>query len=207
MATMNLKAGESPSMLRQRWLETAVTALRPYFTKAGYTIPDNVRISIGWGYGSAEKIFGQCWPSEASSDKHHELFIAPSMKEGIKIIGVIVHELVHATVGTKAGHNGEFRTAALALGLEGKMTSTTEGPALKAWAETFITKHGDYPAGSLNKAKRGKIQGTRLIKCACEECGYIARTTQKWIDEKGAPYCGTFKHGRMSHEGAGDGDE
>lgn len=206
MTVMQTKQGESPSAVRQRWLETCLKELRPYFAKAGYTIPENLRISVGWGYGGAEKILGQCWPEIASSDKHHEIFIAPSLADGPRIIGVVIHEAIHATVGTKAGHKGPFKQAAIALGLEGKMTATVNGPAVNEWAAKFIAKHGAYPAGSLNKDKGRKKQGTRLLKCECETCGYIVRTTAKWIEEAGAPHCGYKSHGRMSTEG-GEGDE
>jgi len=37
---------------------------------------------------------------------------------------------------------------------------------------------------------------TRLIKCACQACGYIVRTARVWIDDKGAPHCPD--HGQMT---------
>lgn len=208
IAAMTAKKKESPSMLRQRWLETVLVDLRPYFAKAGYGIPDKVRVSVGWAKGNAEKTLGQCWHVDASSDKHHEIFTSPKLTKSEDIIGVIIHELVHATVGVKCKHRGDFKTAALALGLEGKMTSTTMGPLAQEFAEKFVKKHGKYPAGALNDSKLPK-QSTRLIKCTCEGCGYIARVTRKWIDEVGAPYCGTKSHGRMDtdYEPEEGGDE
>jgi hypothetical protein len=52
-----------------------------------------------------------------------------------------------------------------------------------------------------------KKQGTRLIKCECPECGYIARVTAKWLDEAGAPICPTDQismGGEDEDEGEGD---
>ena len=209
MDNMKANKGESPSMLRQRWLEGVVADLRPHFAKAGYSIPDKVRVSIGWGYGAAEKIAGQCWPASASSDKHYELFISPASKDSADIIGTLAHELVHAVDDNKHGHKGPFKQIALAIGLEGKMTSTTNGPPMVEFAERFIKAHGAYPAGSLLKTGRGKKQSTRLIKCECvqEGCGYIVRTTRKWIEEKGPPRCGVKAHGPMSWDDEGDGEE
>lgn len=40
-----------------------------------------------------------------------------------------------------------------------------------------------------------KKQAARLIKCECEACGYVVRTAQSWIDDKGAPHCPD--HGEM----------
>lgn len=31
--------------------------------------------------------------------------------------------------------------------------------------------------------------GSRLRKVSCDRCGYIARTTRKWLAERGAPIC------------------
>lgn len=204
---MNAKAGESPSLLRQRWLEQATADLRKLFHDKGYTVPKNVRVSIGWGYGGADKIAGQCWPEIASSDKHIEIFIAPSCKDGVTIVATLTHELVHAVVGNKAGHKGPFKQCAVALGLKGKMTATTAGEELKAWAVAWCKKHGAYPAGSLSKDKGRKKQSTRLLKCECGECGYTVRVTKKWLDEAGAPYCGVKSHGRMDTDYDGSEEE
>lgn len=196
-------------MLRQTWLENLVTDLRPYFHKAGFEVPANVRVSIGWPRGShgKGKAIGQCWDMVASTDKHFEIFVSPALKDTAQIVGVMVHELVHAVVGTKAGHKGPFKQCALAVGLEGKMTATTSGPALQDWTRAELAKRGKYPGGALNDATRKK-QTTRLIKCECADCGYIARVTAKWIEEKGAPYCGSVSHGRMGsdYEGEGEGE-
>lgn len=200
-----MTAKDSPSLARQKWLEALVHALRPYFSKAGFAVPANVRVSIGWPRGShgRGKAIGQCWSDSASSDKHHEIFISPALTDSVQIVGVMVHELVHAVVGTKAGHKGEFKSAALAVGLEGKMTATTSGPELTSWSKDFVKAEGKYPGGAINDSARKK-EGTRLIKCECTTCGYIVRTTKKWIEEKGAPYCGSVSHGRMGSDYEGD---
>ncbi len=52
----------------------------------------------------------------------------------------------------------------------------------------IIEKLGEFPAGALNIATKQK-QPTRLIKCECEACGYIARVTEKWINSVGTPVC------------------
>ena len=178
------------SIERQQWLENGVQALREHFAGAGYTIPDNVRVSIGFphGRGGKGKAIGQCWDSVASTDKHHEIFVSPILAISSRVLGVLAHELVHATVGVSAGHKGAFKQCALAIGLEGKMTATEESQEFRKWAGVFVATHGEYPAGALNDATRKK-QSTRLLKCECGECGYVARVTSKWIEEAGAPLC------------------
>lgn len=187
---------DTPSIIRQRWIEDAVITLRKRFKAVGYSVPEKVRVSIGWPRGSHGKgrAIGQCWGNEASSDEHSEIFVSPELGKGaelggIKIIGVLAHELAHAILGTKVGHKAPFKRCAEAVGLTGKMTATSEGPEFVAFAESFIKERGEYPAGSLNESLRLKKQSTRLIKCECTECGYTVRVTKKWIESAGTPLC------------------
>jgi hypothetical protein len=48
-----------------------------------------------------------------------------------------------------------------------------------------------------------------MVKCACEECGYTARTTKKWLEEAGAPICPCNKKPMAFEmpEGEGSDDE
>ena len=149
---------------------------------------------MGWPKGShgRDRTLGQCWSALASKDGHFEIFLTPLLgtKDTMSIIGTLAHELVHATVGTEAGHKGPFKWCAVAIGLTGKMTATTEGPLFRAWAEPLIARIGDFPAGALMDAPPGyKPQNTRMIKCTCPDCGYVARTTRKWLTEKGPLTC------------------
>ena len=54
-------ATDASSLVRHEWLEAAVRLLRPRFTGAGYTVPDNVRVSIGFPKNSYGHCIGQCW--------------------------------------------------------------------------------------------------------------------------------------------------
>lgn len=188
------------SMQRQEWIEKAVTALRYHFSSNWYVVPDNVRVSVGIPKGShgAHKAIGQCWSDLASEDGHFEIFASPELgfkgepKPGnqatIDMLATIAHELVHATVGL-AGHKGEFKTCALAVGLAGKMTSTVAGEKMLSFISGLINEIGEYPAGALNIALRKK-KATYLLKCECQSCGYTVRTTEKWLAQ-GAPICPT----------------
>src|SRR6516164_5773919 len=182
-----IAAGVTPSLERQQWLERAVEAMRNRFIGAGYTVPQKIRVSIGWPKRAAScGAIGECWSTDASSDRHAELFISPELTEGRRILDVLAHELVHATVGTGAGHRKPFKQCALKIGLVGPMRSTTAGPEFTAWAEILFKRIGPYPAGFLIDTPK---QGTRLLKCECTACGYIARVSQKWLTLSGPPIC------------------
>jgi len=181
----------TPSLERQQWLERAVEALRNKFIGAGYAIPDKVRVSIGWPKRAAScGAIGECWATEASSDRHAELFISPQLTDAARIVDVLAHELDHARVGTKAGHGKAFKQCALAIGLVGPMRATTAGPEFSAWAEALFKRIGPYPAGYLTDTPK---QGTRMLKCECSTCSYTVRITRKWLDLAGPPICPTDK--------------
>jgi hypothetical protein len=186
-----VEAGKTPSLERQQWLEHAVEALRTKFAAAGYTVPQKIRVSIGWPKRAAScGAIGECWSTEASSDRHAELFISPELTDGARILDVLTHELNHATVGTEAGHGRPFKQCALAIGLQGPMRATTATPEFTTWAETLLKRIGPYPAGFLTDTPK---QGTRLEKCECSRCGYLARVTRKWLSLSGPPICPSDK--------------
>ena len=180
---------------REAWLQTATTALRAHFTAQGFTIPDNVRSTCGWPSKSAtarkKRRIGECWSDDASDGKQFEIFISPALADPLSVTETLAHELVHATVGLKAGHGAAFKRCATAIGLTGKMTSTEPGPAFRAWyaQQSFAP----YPHETLNASNAGKKQATRLIKCECPEClaegaPYIVRASQSTLD-RGVPIC------------------
>ncbi len=178
---------------REQWLKEAATKLQPLFEEHGYKVPANIRYSCGWPSKSAlsakHRRIGECWSKDASSDEQFEIFISPALGEPLRALDVLVHEIVHAVVGLKEGHNATFKRCAVAVGLEGKMTATTASEQLIKRLKGVHEELGAYPHGALVGMTNGrKKEGTRLIKCTCPECGYNVRTTAKWL-EVGAPIC------------------
>ncbi len=196
-----------PGTERQAWIERVTNELRARFARLGYTIPAEVRASIGFAStGARSRRIGECWATEASADAHAEIFLVPTLACPVTIVATLAHELVHATVGIAAGHGRIFRDCAVAIGLEGKMTATSPNPAFTAWIREMLTRTGDYPAGALAGLSTGrKKQVARMIKAECGECGYTVRLARKWIEDVGAPHCPD--HGAMTIEGADDDGE
>ena len=180
-------------MNREDWLKAGMVALRAHFATCGYTVPDNVRATCGFpsrGALSARKrTIGQCWDQEASAGAVFEVFISPVVADSCEVLAILAHELVHATVGLKAGHGKAFKQCATAIGLAGKMTSTTAGESFKRYASDLAGRIGEYPHAKLDPRVGVKKQSTRLIKCACEECGYTVRVARTWLENAGAPIC------------------
>ena len=175
-------------MNREQWLHEMAERLRPHFEDKGvWPYPDKMAISCGWpstgALASGRRKIGECWAPTASKDGTHNLFISPCLDDVVEVGHVLVHEIVHSVVGTEHGHKAPFKRAAIAVGLEGKMTATTPGEALESHLRELAAKIGPYPHKALDKEASGKKkQTTRLIKLECT-CDFSVRTTRKWLDE------------------------
>ena len=175
-----------PPKTREEWLTSAMTQLRRHFADANFIIPKEVRVSCGLpshgAFGTRKRVIGQAWSSTSSRDKHHEIFISPTIDDPMKVLGVLVHELVHVTVGIEAGHKGMFIECARAVGLNSPWTSTSETGELLDMLKRLHVDLGNYPHASLSGMTNGKKkQGTRLIKVGCPHCGYTMRSTITWL--------------------------
>lgn len=177
---------------REQWLNHALELCREHIqAKASQTVPASTRVSCGFpGGGSARKRIGECWPDSASADASTEIFISPTLDDTATVLSTLLHEAIHAAVGCAVGHKGPFKRAAIACGLIGKMTATEAGPELLTIFDQWSITLGAYPHARLSMSERKK-QTTRLVKCTCPSCGYVVRTTAKWIMQSGAPLCPT----------------
>ena len=172
---------------REAWLQGAVTLLASIF----YDDVPPVRVSVGWpgGRGKKSATIGQCWHAENAADGVAQIFVSPVLSDGAEVLAVLAHEMVHAVCGSGVGHRGRFIKIAESIGLEGPWTATTAGPDLVPALTRIMAEIGDYPHAALSPGSAPKKQTTRMLKLeAVECCGYVVRTTQRWIDE-GLPAC------------------
>jgi hypothetical protein len=184
---------------REAWLSGAVEHFKPDFEVHGYPLKTNVRVACGWPSRRAlspkTPVIGQCFSTTASGDGTNEIFISPILDDPIEVAAVLVHELTHAAVGIKYGHQGPFPSLAVKMGLTGPMRATTPNSLLREHLNALSQELGPYPHATLSpKANDLKKQGTRLLQCVCPACGYMARITKKWIEEVGLPVCPNNKH-------------
>ena len=186
---------------REAWLHAVAAGLAEPFKRFGHPIQAKVRLTCGFpsvrGIAAKNQRIGECWSNTRSGDDHFEILVSPVIADSMRVAGILAHELIHASVGVEHGHKGPFRQMAKALGLEGKMTATTEGDAFKRLLAPILEAVGPYPHAELHAMTNGrKKQVARLIKCECAECGYVARVARQWIDDQGAPHCPA--HGEMT---------
>jgi len=194
---------------RETWLAAAVKVATPLFETHGYKVPA-VRVACGWpskgALAAKKRRIGECWPPDASTDGLSQIFVSPFLACPIEILGTLVHEVVHAVVGNDKKHGKVFGKCARLVGLEGKLTATVASPELIAtFVEKWLPELGEFPHAKLDLLKSPvKKQTTRMVKCECGECGYVCRTTKKWL-EIGPPHCPV--HGAMKIEESDDTDE
>jgi len=221
MLNQNSPADSDAYPTREAWLHRAIEAFRLRFIEIGLPLPDQIHVSIGFGYGSkaeSKYILGQCWARRASADGVNHIFLGPQESDPAGMLVSLLHELIHAADDCASGHKGTFAEAATRLGFEGPMTQTPPSLELTAEVITLAEALGPFPHAKLDTAMAdtpvpappgnpsspggastpdpgGKIhsgpgkQATRMIKVtAAGCCGYVVRTTQKWLDE-GNPLC------------------
>jgi hypothetical protein len=178
---------------RENYLIQATDILRKsLFKPKGYKVP-KVELSISWathGNNSRNtgkaKVLGQCF-NRASSDKGiNQVIITPNLdgttiKGTLQILGVLVHELVHAVDDCISGHGKAFKDCATAVGLTGPMRSTGESEELKEYLKSNIIKVlGKFPHAQVSLSKKKK-QSVRNIKVSCDSCDFSFRTSKKNI--------------------------
>lgn len=190
-------------MNREQWLnELAARLDTALFTPAGSPLPTNLRISVGFPSTRAtsptKRRIGECWYSDASADLQFEIFISPTIGDGLRAGDVLVHELCHAVLPKGTKHNRTFAKLARRMGLEGKPTATTASEELAATLHTLIADLGEYPHAELHPMCDRKKQKSRMLKAACAECGYTVRLSRQWLDIA-VPVC-PVHGGEMAYE-------
>jgi len=177
----------APFKHREAWLHAAAERLKLLFEPLDVKIPD-VKISCGWSKRAGKNSIGWCWHAETAADGVNQIYVSPELDDPVQVLGVLLHEMVHASDNGQSKHTGHFRRTALAVGLTGKMTATVPTPELAVTLTGMASGLGAYPHAKISPGLRMMKQGTRMIKLSCPCCGYTVRTTAKWLDE-GMPQC------------------
>tara|TARA_R110000796_G_scaffold52972_1_gene124632 strand:+ start:437 stop:1114 length:678 start_codon:yes stop_codon:yes gene_type:complete len=175
------------NMTREVWLNMSTDKLNDkVFKQAGYEVPTDRKVSCGFPAsggrsGSKNMTVGTCHNRASSKANVNEIYISPTQADSLEVLGILAHELIHAIDDCKNGHKGLFRTIAVDIGLEGKMTATTTGEKLLEVLKEIVAELGEYPHAEVSTGNKKK-QGTRNIKVACSSCEFSYRTSQKNID-------------------------
>jgi hypothetical protein len=157
--------------LREAWLERAASFLVDYMVQ--YGLPRTaVRVSCGWpsrgGLAARVAVIGQCFPPTVCRDGIPQVFVSPRIEDSLQVLGVLLHELVHAAIGCQFGHRKAFSQAARRVGLAGPPTATTIGDRLRPVLERFVAATGSYPHAAIQLQVTHRVGSRlRLYECQC----------------------------------------
>ncbi len=175
---------------RETWLEAGIKALdKKFFRANGYELPEKLQASCGFPHGSSKAI-GQCFSPEASADKTTHMFICPTQSNSAEVLDTLLHEMIHASVGTKAGHRGPFRKLALEFGMVGPMKSAHAevGSQLHKDLVLIVEKLGDYPHAAMQKKRKKGKGGSGWVRLkSIEDDSYTLVISPKVLDAMGWP--------------------
>ena len=163
---------------REDWLNKAALLIRAELidTRTTLTTDRPIRISLA---PMASKHLGACYPSSRSPVDHaNEITITMHSNDSVLLLVTLTHELIHAYDDCANKHGPVFRAAALAIGLEGKMTATTAGAELTATLSEYVELLGEIPHYALTHIPKDK--GRNGNKLMCHDCGFKANTSTKW---------------------------
>lgn len=156
---------------RESWLLAAARALDPVLQGADLGVGD-IRVSCGWpargALSSSKRRVGECWPGSLNKDGQAHIFVSPCKDNSIDVLGILLHELIHAALPAKVRHGPTFARAAKRVGLTGKPTATVVGEELAVRLNTMAAPLGPYPHSAIDAQQRTKqTTRLRLYLCAC----------------------------------------
>lgn len=177
---------------REQWLNEMVVLLRPVFQEKSYPIPENVKVSCG--YGKKNKAIGVC--VEIIEEGRFEIFISPEIDDIYEVCNALVHELSHACVGGANKHNSLFQDCVFSMHLDGPARSTQVTEEFKQLMRPILEKLPEYPHKPIpiNPSEK-KDRDKKTFKAICRTCGYTVSVNKKWLDEA-QPIC-PLGHGSM----------
>jgi hypothetical protein len=146
---------------REEWLEAAVAELESRLPP----LPE-LKLSVGWPKGT-RKHLAQCWSAKRSKDQRtNHIFVSPVLDDPVQVLQSLLHELVHAAVGTEAGHRKPFSQLAGKLGFLKPWTATPMGEALRQELTELAEKLGEYAHVQLTEREKQKAR-MKLWECSC----------------------------------------
>lgn len=172
---------------REDWLRACLTRVTAGWP-AGSDLPENTRISVGFPLernpqGGIKEI-AHYRPSQSDGGVY-EIFVAPTLGDSLEVARAVAIEA--SRIATQRDPDPRTREA------------------LNDRARRVVETLPPYPHKALKVEATGRARairpagaprpGSRLIKAQCTGCGYIARTTRKWITTVGPPVCPA--HGPM----------
>lgn len=178
-------------MTREEWLKRAVRSMRPLLRKADIKMRAKWQVSVS--LASSRSAIGQCWYEMASaSGKTANIFICPTVADPVDVLGVLLHEMIRAALPHGVHHGPKFAKACKQIGLVGKPTHASPGPALKselARLSAFLGKYPHDPMTIKTGGKQGAKGGYWPVFCSEADPRYRVQISARALAEYGPPVC------------------
>ena len=102
-------------MTREDYLTAAVEKFRPLFSRNKLDIMP-VKVSCGFPNKSPKRTLGQCFSASCTKDGTRHIFLSPIIKTTVETLGVLAHELLHASLPDDAKHGPKFKEGMKLIG-------------------------------------------------------------------------------------------
>lgn len=172
---------------REEWLTAALGIIRARVPG----VASRVRVACGFpSTYTRSGTLSECWPDQASKDGTWEVLISPTVALPTEVFTLLLGSVLHTLPGAASKTSNTYRSACLDAGL---------APADDSWKSLTGTEYlwetcgadleglGPYPHAEIQAGTK-KVQTTRMLKLTCPQCGYIVRTTARWLST-GVPTC------------------
>ena len=161
--------GKEQMKLREAWLEQAVILLREYMASCSVYLYSYPRASCGFPSRGGERrpvrTVGQCFSPKVCQDGRSQIFISPVVSGSIEILGILLHELIHAAAGVEHKHGKVFSQAAKSVGLVRPWRATTIGETLRPVFDRFVTLLVPIPTPLFNWKPRSEQPVEKQAMC------------------------------------------
>lgn len=182
-------------MTREEWLIKAIEMIDDEIFNGNLGSKETkYQVSIGWTKSSravGETIF----PYDGEDVNLDDFFpvtihVRCDIKDPIKILGVLVHECIHAFMNIR-GHGKDFKQVALGVGFEKPVTKYYSSNSLISRLEDIYKKLGEFPGKAVHIHKIEKEKKTNTVVFFCPECGFEVKTNKKMFEKhgQGIPTC------------------
>jgi len=160
--------------MREEWLKRAVDKVKSHVESHTKREIPPVLVSCGFPSSGGAKLnnttLGECWPSESTFDGTRQIFVNPVIKDPVKVLEVLIHELVHAVLPDDEKHGPEFKRMAKAVGLVGPAKSTSAGDELQAKLTIFAEELGEFDNKPIILKTKDKKKGPKsTFKLHCPD--------------------------------------
>ena len=182
-------------MTREEWLIKAIETIDEEIFNGNLGSKETkYQVSMGWTKSS--KALGETiYPYDGEDVTLDDFFpvtihIRCDIKDPVQILGVLVHECIHAFMNIK-NHGKDFKHVALGVGFEKPITKYYPSSALISRLEDIYKKLGEFPGKAVHIHKIEKEKKKNMVVFFCPECGFEVKTNKKMFEKhgRGIPTC------------------